>query len=430
MPPPNTAFNAHVLLREAFDAAVSAVQAARILPPYLPDPPPGRALVVGAGKASAAMATVVESYWRDAVRLEGLVITRHGYASPTRRIQVVEAGHPLPDAVGVRAAEAIFNLVRTAGPEDLILALVSGGASSLLTLPAEELELSDIAAVSRDLLASGAPIADINTVRKHLSRTLGGRLAEICPAPVLNLMVSDVTGDNPAVIGSGPFVADPTTFAAALDVLARWHVMAPPSVRRHLERGAAGEIADTPKAGSACFGQVENHAIASGRTALLAAAAYFERNGIFPVVLGDSITGEAREVAGVFASLAREIRLHGAPWRAPVALLSGGETTVTVHGGGRGGRNSEFALALALQLGGLEGVYALAADTDGIDGTEENAGAFIGPETLACGRTAGLEPIRYLRDNDAYSYFEALSALLVTGPTLTNVNDFRVVLVL
>lgn len=418
------------LLRGSFQAAVATVQAETILLAHLPSLPAGRTLVVGAGKAAAAMAATVESHWPVDAPLDGLVITRYDYAQPTRRIRVVEAGHPLPDSAGTTAAEAILHRVQTARPEDQILALISGGASSLLTLPTEGLALGDVAAVSRALLLSGAPIADINCVRKHLSRTLGGRLAEACKAPVRYLMISDVTGDDPAVIGSGPFAPDPTTFADALAVLAHWQITPPPAVQHHLERGAAGAIPDTPKSGSPCFDRVTSRVIANGRTALLGAADYFERQGIKAVILGDTVTGESREVAGAFAALAREVRQHGSPWPAPVALLSGGETTVTVRGMGRGGRNTEFALAMAIMLDGLDGVYALAADTDGIDGTETDAGAFISPDTLARGRAAHMDARSYLHDNDSHGYFSALGALLTTGPTMTNVNDYRAVLVL
>jgi glycerate 2-kinase len=417
------------LLGGSFQAAVAAVQAETVLPAHLPTPPAGRTLVVGAGKAAAAMAASVESCWPGNALLGGLVITRYGYARPTRRIGVVEAGHPLPDAEGMDAAGEILRLVHATKSEDLILALISGGASSLLTLPAAGLDLTGVAGVSRALLLSGAPIAEINCVRKHLSRTLGGRLARASNAAVLCLMLSDVTGDDPTVIGSGPFAPDPTTFADALTVLERWDIVAPRAIRRHLERGAAGDIQDTPKPGSPCFSRVENRVIAGGRSALLGAAAYFERHGIRPVILGDTVTGESRQVAGVFAALAREVRLHSSPWSPPVVLLSGGETTVTVRGAGRGGRNTEFALAMAISLDGLDGVYALAADTDGIDGTEANAGAFIGPDTLAQGRATNMDAMFYLRNNDSHAYFAALNALLTSGPTLTNVNDYRAVLV-
>jgi glycerate 2-kinase len=418
------------LLRGSFQAAITAVQAETVLPGHLPAPPAGRTLVVGAGKAAAAMAATVESCWPASAPLEGLVSTRYGYAIPAGRIRVVEAGHPLPDLEGMKTAEDILRLVNATTPDDLVLALISGGASSLLTLPAEGLELTEIAEVCRALLLSGAPIADINCVRKHLSRTLGGHLAEACNAAVVNLMLSDVSGDDPAVIGSGPFAPDPTCFSDAKDVLEHWGIAPPQAVLHHLERGAAGDFPDTPKPGSACFKRVENRVIAGGRTALLGAASYFAQRGIRPVILGDRMTGESREVAGVFAALAGEIRLHGSPWNAPVALLSGGETTVTVRGSGRGGRNTEFALALAIKLEGLAGVYALAADTDGIDGTETNAGAFIGPDTLAQGRAANLDATHHLDNNDSHGYFASLNALLVSGPTMTNVNDYRAVLVM
>jgi hydroxypyruvate reductase len=401
-----------------------------VLPAHLPLPPVGRTLVVGAGKAAAAMAATVESHWPVDAPLDGLVITRYGYARPTRRIRVVEAGHPLPDIAGMDAAEAILRLVQAAEPEDQIVALISGGASSLLTLPAEGLDLDDVVAVSRDLLLSGAPIAEINCVRKHLSRTLGGRLAEANQATVHCLMLSDVTGDDPAVIGSGPFAPDPTTFSDTLAVLARWNIAPSPAIQHYLERSAAGDIPDTAKPGSPCFDRVTNRVLANGRTALLGAADYFERQGVKAVILGDTVTGESRAVAGAFAALAREIRLHGSPWPAPVVMLSGGETTVTVRGTGRGGRNSEFALALAIMLDGLDGVYALAADTDGIDGSEANAGAFIGPETLIKGQAANMNAQSYLRDNNSHGYFSTLRTLLTTGPTMTNVNDYRAVLVL
>ncbi len=418
------------LLIDSFRAAVAAVQAESVLPAHLPAPPAGRTLVVGAGKAAAAMAAAVERRWPDQADLTGLVITRHGHGLPTRRIRVVEAGHPLPDTAGLQAAGEILRLVSCAGPADLVLALVSGGGSSLLTLPAPGLGLRDVATVSRDLLLSGAPIADINCVRKHLSRTLGGRLAEACHAPVRALIISDVAGNDPATIASGPFAPDPTTHADALTVLARWGVNPTDAVLHHLQSGARGECGDTPKPGAACFRRVDNRVVASGRTALLAAAQYFGQCGITPVILGDAVEGEAREVAGVFAALAREVRLHGTPWAPPVVLLSGGETSVTVRGRGRGGRNAEFALALALRLQGMQDVHALAADTDGIDGTEANAGALVTPDSLARAAALGLDARRLLDDNDAYRMFQGLGDLLVTGPTRTNVNDYRAILIL
>ncbi len=417
------------LLIGAYKAALDAVRAEKLLPAHLPAPHAGRTLVVGAGKAAAAMAAAVEASYADLSRLDGLVITRHGHGLPTRRIRVVEAGHPLPDAAGVTAAHELLRLVRAATPDDRVIALISGGGSSLLTLPANGLALAEVAAVSQALLASGAPIADINCVRKHLTQTLGGRLAAACRAPVLNLMISDVAGDDPAVIASGPFAPDPTTYADALAVLRRWRVQAPRAVLAHLERGARGEVAETPKPGAACFARVQNRVIANGRTALVAAAEFLRAQGVRPVLLGDTVEGEARAVAAVFAALAREVRVYASPWPPPVALLSGGETSVTVRGHGRGGRNGEFALALALRLAGLAGVYALAADTDGIDGSADNAGAIVRPDSLERAAAIGLNARACLDDNDAYGFFAALDDLIVTGPTRTNVNDFRAILI-
>jgi hydroxypyruvate reductase len=430
------------LLIASFHAAVAAVKAERVLPPHLPPPPAGRTLVVGAGKAAADMAASVGAHWPAGAPLSGLVITRHGHLLPSptgggeggegkrhSRIEVVEAGHPLPDAAGVAAAQHLLDIVRSAGPDDRLLALISGGGSSLLTLPAAGLELDDIRAVSGALLASGAPIADINCVRKHLSATLGGRLAEVCAAPVTALMISDVTGDDPSVIASGPFAPDPGTYADALAVLERWWVAAPAAVLAHLRGGAAGRWPETPKPGAACFSRVEHRRLANGRDALLGGAAYFRARGVTPVILGDTITGEAREVAQVFAALAREVRRHGSPWQPPVVLLSGGETTVTVRGSGRGGRNAEFLLALGLALDGLAGVHALAADTDGIDGVSESAGAVIGPDILSRSGALGLSARKHLDDNDAHALFAALDEVILTGPTRTNANDYRAILI-
>jgi hydroxypyruvate reductase len=417
------------LLIGSFRAAVSAVQADAILPAHLPVPTTGRTLVVGAGKAAASMATSLERSWPAEAELSGLVITRHRHGSLTHRIRVVEAGHPLPDAAGQAAAGEILRLLAQAAPTDQVIALISGGGSSLLSLPTAGLTLEDVSQVSRNLLASGAPIAEINIVRKHLSRTLGGRLAEACLAPVLALVVSDVAGDDPASIASGPFSPDNSTFTDAMDVLDRWQIVAPTAVRSFLHRGVSGLESETPGQKHPCFRQVENRIIANGHTALEAAAAWLRSQGIESVILGDTISGEAREVTRVFAALAREIRQHASPWTPPVAILSGGETSVTVRGSGRGGRNTEFQLSLALHLEGLEGVHALAADTDGIDGTEDNAGAYVGPNTLERARAQGLDPLRHLWGNDAYSFFAGIDDLLLTGPTLTNVNDYRAILV-
>lgn len=417
------------LLLGGFRAAVASVQAAAVLPPHLPESRPrdGRLLVIGAGKAAAAMAACVEAE-RPESDLSGLVITRHGHGVPTRRIEVVEAGHPLPDAAGQSAALRLLDLVRAANPTDQVLALISGGGSSLLSLPVDGISLTEIQRVSHTLLNCGAPIDEINIVRKHLSRTLGGRLAAICRAPVTALLISDVVGDDPTVIASGPFFPDRSTYADALSILARREIAVPASVHNHLTAGAAGDVDETPKPGADCFARVEHRVIASGRTALLAAAVYFRSQGIRPIILGDTYSGEAREIAQAFAALAREIRQFGNPWPVPVVLLSGGETSVTVDCSGRGGRNSEFLLALALALDGLPGVHALAADSDGLDGSEDNAGAVISPDSLS--RAAALEiPARQmLLKHDSYGFFAALDDLLVTGPTRTNVNDFRAIL--
>lgn len=416
------------LLIGSFHAAVTAVRAEAVLPAYLPPPGQGHLLVVGAGKAAAAMAACVETHLHNA-ELSGLVITRHGHAVPTRQIEVAQAGHPLPDAAGQAAARRLLDLVRAAHPDQAVLALLSGGGSSLLSVPVKGVSLADLRQVGQALLTSGAAISEINTVRKHLAQTLGGRLAAACPAQVRALLISDVAGDDPAVIASGPFAPDASTYADALDVLARWQVAAPACVQSHLRAGAAGMIAETPKPGAACFARVEHHIVANGRSALLAAAEYFRSRGIRPLVLGDTYTGEAREVAQVFAGLAREIRRHGNPWPTPVVLLSGGETSVTVKQPGRGGRNAEFLLALALALDGLDNVHALAADTDGIDGSENNAGAVIGPDTLARAVSLGVAARACLAGHDSYAFFSALGDLVNTGPTLTNVNDFRAILI-
>jgi len=417
------------LLLGSFHAAVTAVGAERVLPAHLPAPPRGRTLVAGAGKAAAAMAACLEAHWPASSPLAGLVITRHGHGVPTRRIDVVEAGHPLPDAAGLAAAERLLQQVGNAGPDDLVLALISGGGSSLLTLPVAGLELADVRAASQALLDSGAPIADINCVRKHLSRTLGGRLAAACQAPVRVLMISDVTGDAPSVIASGPFAPDPATFADALSVFERWRITPPAAVRRYLEEGVAGLHAETPKPGADCFTRVEHQLLANGRAALLGAATHFRERGVMPVILGDTFTGEARELAQAFAALAREVRLHESPWAPPVALLSGGETTVTVRGGGQGGRNAEFLLALAIALEGMDGIHALAADTDGLDGNTDCAGAVMSPVSLVGAARLGLSAPACLADNDAYRFFAALDGLIRTGPTRTNANDYRAILI-
>jgi glycerate 2-kinase len=421
--------DARELLLGSFEAAVGAADALRIVPPHLPSPPPGRSVVVGAGKAAGAMARAVEDHWPAAAPLEGLVITRYGHGMATSRIRVVEAGHPVPDERGESAAREILALASGLGGDDLLLVLVSGGGSSLLSLPAAGIAMADLKAVTRDLLACGAPIQDMNTVRKHLSAIQGGRLAAATRARVLALVISDVTGDDPTHIASGPTAPDPSTFAEAHAILARFGVKPPASVESHLARGAAGQLGETPKPGDPAFARVDNRVIATAHASLMAAAAYFRDRGITPLVLGDSVTGESREVAKVFAAIARQLRAHADPFKPPVAILSGGETTVTVRGRGRGGRCSEFLLSLAVELAQLPQAWAIAADTDGIDGSEDNAGALLAPDSVTRAAALGLRAQPMLDDNDGYGFFSALGDLVVTGPTRTNVNDYRAILV-
>ncbi|HQR20816.1 MAG TPA: glycerate kinase [Burkholderiaceae bacterium] len=420
------------LLRASYDAAVAAADPLQMLAQHLPDRP-RRAVVVGAGKAAASMAAAVERAWSD-VELDGVVITRYAHGLPTRDIRVVEAGHPVPDEAGAAAAEEILTRAGSLNPGDLLLALISGGGSSLLSLPAVDVPMADLKQVTRDLLASGAPIEQMNVVRKHLSRIAGGQLALSAAtrgAQVCALIVSDVTGDAPADIASGPCAADPSTFADATAVLRRWKVTPPHSVATRLARGERGEIAETPKPGDPRLDPVENRIIATARSSLVAAAGVFRDAGITPVILGDTVTGEAREVAKVYAALVREIRAHAAPFAPPVALISGGECTVTLPRGvrGRGGRCSEFLLSLAVELENFPDVYALAADTDGIDGSEDNAGAWCAPDTAERAARAGVAARTALDAHDAWGYFAAAGTLIVTGPTRTNVNDYRVILV-
>ena len=418
------------LLEASFSAAVAAADPLKILPAHLPSPPRGRTFAAAAGKAAASMALALERHWPAHAPLEGLAVTRYAHGLPTERIRVVEAGHPMPDAAGERAATRMLAAARALGSDDLLLALVSGGASALLTLPAEDVSMADMQATTRELLRCGAAIQEINAVRKHLSAIHGGRLAAATTCRVLALIVSDVTGDDPTHIGSGPCAPDVTTFADALAVLAKYRIDAPARVRARLEAGARGAISETPKPGDAIFARVENRVIATAHRSLEAAAGVFGAQGIRPAILGDSITGEARDVAKVMAALAREIRLHGAPFEPPVALISGGECTVTVSAdGGRGGRCAEFLLALGAELEGVPGVHAIAADTDGIDGSEDNAGALLAPDSLVRARAKGLDAMRLLAANDSYRFFSALGDLVVTGPTRTNVNDYRAILV-
>jgi glycerate 2-kinase len=418
------------LLLGSFQAALAAADPLQIVGAHLPKPPKGKTLVVGAGKAAASMALAVEQHWPAGAPLDGLVITRYQHGLLTNRITVIEAGHPVPDEAGEKAAREILRRVKALTPNDLLLVLVSGGGSSLLTLPVKEVAIEDIKILTRQLLKSGAPIQEMNIVRKHLSAIQGGRLAAACRAPVTALVISDVTGDDPTHIASGPCAPDSSTYQDALDVIARHGVDAPKAVITHLSRGAAGEIPETPKPGDRVFARVENRVIATAHLSLRAAATYFESQGVTAAVLGDSVTGEAREVAKVYGALAREVAHHHTPWPAPVALISGGECTVTVKGKGRGGRCAEFLLSLAIDLKGAENIHALACDTDGIDGSEDNAGALLTPDTLQRARAERIDAARCLDDNDGYGFFHALDDLVVTGPTRTNVNDFRVMLVL
>jgi hydroxypyruvate reductase len=420
---------ARELLTGSFAAAVAAADPQRILPAHLPPPPKGRTLVIGAGKAAASMALAVEQSWPAAAPLDGLVITRYRHGLLTNRITVIEAGHPVPDSAGEQAAAEILKKVKTLTPQDLLLVLVSGGGSSLLSLPADGVSMADLKQVTKQLLYSGAPIQAMNTVRKHLSQIQGGRLAAASRAPVLALVISDVTGDDPTHIASGPCAPDPTTYADAIAILERYGVQPPPAIAAHLARGERGEIAETPKAGDRAFAKTQNKVIATAWQSLQAAADYFRSKGVTPAILGDSVTGEAREVAKVYGALSRAVREHNAPWQPPVALISGGECTVTVRGKGRGGRCAEFLLSLALDLYGAPNIHALAGDTDGIDGSEDNAGALLTPDSLQRAARKHINAAALLDGNDAYSFFEATGDLVVTGATRTNVNDYRVILI-
>lgn len=416
------------LLRRLFDAALTAADPGKAIAPHLPPAPEGRLVVVGAGKASAAMAAALERQLAEAGRPapEGLVVTRYGHAAPCRSIEIVEAAHPEPDGASLAAGERILALAAGLGVGDLLLALISGGGSALLVAPADGVTLADKQAVNRALLRSGAAIGEMNAVRKHLSRIKGGRLAAAAhPAHTLALAISDVPGDDPAVIASGPTVGDATTLAEARAILTRYGIEPPASVAAALADAAN----ESPGPGDPLLARAETRVVAAPQASLEAAAAAARAAGVTPVILGDAIEGEAREVGRVMAGIARQVRRHGQPAAAPCVLLSGGETTVTVRGDGRGGRNVEFLLGLAEALDGAPGIWAIACDTDGVDGAEEVAGAIIGPETPARARAAGRSLAEALAANDGHGFFEALGDQVITGPTLTNVNDFRAVLV-
>ncbi len=407
-----------------FDAAIACAQPAVCVPPHLPDPPSGRLIVIGAGKASAAMARAVEMNWRGP--LAGLVVTRHGYAVPCEQIEIVEAAHPVPDAAGMRAAQRILELVANLGEDDLVLCLISGGGSALLPLPAPGLTLDVKQEVSRALLASGASISEINCVRRHLSAIKGGRLAAAChPARVLTLLISDVPGDRPVDIASGPTVGDPTTSADALQIVRRRGIALPATVLDLLRSGRSESVKpDDPR-----LRRAQVRMIATPQLALEAAALVGRRAGIAVHILSDSIEGESRDVGKVFAGMARQTAQRRQPFDAPCILLSGGETTVTVRGSGRGGRNVEYLLSLGVALEGHPGIHALAGDTDGVDGQEEIAGGYLEPHSLSRAESLGLKPAEMLANNDAHSFFKALDDSVITGPTLTNVNDFRAILI-
>jgi glycerate 2-kinase len=415
----------HQLLRTMLNAAIGAALPGKCLPPYLPPRPPGRVVVVGAGKAGGSMAKAVEDHWPGP--LEGLVVTRYGHGVPCKHIEVVEASHPVPDAAGEEAARRILNMVAGLTPDDLVLCLISGGGSALLGLPAQGLKLADKQSVNKTLLKSGATIAEMNCVRRHLSAIKGGRLAAAAaPARVVTLMISDVPGDDPSVIASGPTVGDPTTSADALAILQKYSIEIPDHVRAHLTLPKA----ETLKPGDPRLATVTNVMIATPQLALEAAAMVARKAAINPLILANAIEGEARDVGYVHAAIARQVHGFAQPVPPPCVLISGGETSVTLRGSGLGGRNTEFLLALGIALDGHPNIFALAADTDGIDGSEDNAGALLTPDSLSRAANLGISPKAMLANNDPYGFFSALGDLVVTGPTLTNVNDFRAILVL
>jgi hydroxypyruvate reductase len=425
--------NPRAFLRALYDAAVARALPGEVIGRFLPAPPKGRTLVLGAGKAGGAMAAAVDALWPKDAPLSGLVVTRYDYVPPgykaePGRIEVVEAAHPVPDDAGQRAAQRIVELTRGLTKDDLVLCLISGGGSALLSLPAEGLTLDDKRAINKALLRSGAAIDEMNCVRKHLSAIKGGRLAALCaPAKVVTLTISDVPGDDPAVIASGPTVPDATTCADALRILQRYGIEVPAAARAGLESGTF----ETPKPGDAVFAGHEVKLIATPQESLEAAAAFARDAGIDAHILSDEIEGESRDVGKVHAALARAVARRGQPFTKPCVILSGGETTVTVKAkGGKGGRATEFLLGCAIALQREPNVYVLAGDTDGIDGSEDNAGAIVTPDTLARAAAQGLKAQDFLDRNDAYSFFAPLGDLLVPGPTFTNVNDLRALLIL
>jgi glycerate 2-kinase len=433
-PGPNPQADPLGFLRFLYDTAVARALPERIIGDFLPAIPKGRTLVLGAGKAGGSMAVAVESLWPRSAPMSGMVITRYGHTPPAYsklsdpRIEVVEASHPVPDAAGLAATGRLIGLIRGLSADDLVLVLISGGGSALLTQPAAGISLADKQAVNQALLRSGANIGEMNCVRKHLSAVKGGRLAALCaPAKVVTLLISDVPGDDPAVIASGPTVPDPGSCADALAVIERYRIALPEQIRERLRRGEL----ETPKPGDPVFANASTQLISTPQQALQAAADAARAIGIDAHLLSDEMQGESRDVGYVHAALARQVARRGQPFGRPCVLLSGGETTVTVKSkGGRGGRAVEFVLGAAIELAGEPGVYALAADTDGIDGTEDHAGARVAPDTLARAQRAGVGARDHLDRNDAYSFFSAIGDLVITGPTYTNVNDFRALLII
>ena len=411
-------------LNELFDVAINAALPEHTIKEYLPDPPTGRTVVIGCGKAAATMAVAFEKAWDAPV--EGVVVTRYGHKVPTQFIEVREASHPIPDEAGMAAAIEIQALIVNLTSNDLVVFLVSGGGSSLLTLPAEGISLEDKKMLNTKLLQSGANIREMNCVRKHLSAVKGGRLAEaISPAQCVTLAISDIPGDDLSVIASGPTEPDETTFNDAQAILTKYRINEPKSIMNFL----GADKPETPKPDNPVFKNMRSHLIATPQHSLEAAARFARIRGFTPLILGDAIEGEAREVARVLAGITKQVVRHNQPAQKPCVLLSGGETTVTVNGSGRGGRNAEFLLSLALELNGLDGVWAFAGDTDGIDGTEDNAGALITPDSLKRAGEIGLDAKLMLADNDGYSFFKQLNDRVITGPTLTNVNDFRAIVI-
>ncbi|RWJ99519.1 glycerate kinase [Mesorhizobium sp.] len=411
-------------LTSIFNAAVAAADPEKTIRNHLPAKPKGRTIVIGAGKGSAQMAAAFEKVWDGPI--DGLVVTRYGYGARCERIEIIEAAHPVPDAAGLEASRRLLEKVRGLTADDLVVALISGGGSALLPSPAAGLTLADEIAVNEALLASGAPIAAMNTIRKHLSTIKGGRLAAAAhPARVVSLVVSDIPGDNPALVASGPTVPDTGSRADALASIAAYNMKLPAAVMAHINSPAA----DAPRPDDPRFAGNEVHLIASAGVSLEAAAAEAKRQGIEAVILSDSIEGEAREVGGVHAAIAREVATRSRPFAKPVLILSGGETTVTLRAKGKGGRNSEFLLAFAIGIDGVSGIHALAADTDGIDGSENNAGAFADGSTVARMRAAGVDAKAMLAGNNAWTAFNAVGDLFVPGPTGTNVNDLRAILI-